>query len=150
MKYAVWFLRLLFGAWFIPAGLNHFVPLFAQPMGSAPLSNEMIVALLNSHLFDLVKAVELVAGVCVLFGFYTPLALVICVPVSFCVFWWDTPLEGWGTPANKFGEAVLATNLLLCLSYWKSYASMFAIKSTPRALDDLQSAPAGAPQAAEA
>ena len=27
MKYAVWFLRFLFAAWMIPAGLNHFLPL---------------------------------------------------------------------------------------------------------------------------
>src|SRR5687768_9768516 len=52
MKYAVWFVRLLFAAWMIPAGLNHFVPLFPQPMGSQPLSQELIRALLDSHLFD--------------------------------------------------------------------------------------------------
>ena len=33
MRYAVWFVRLLFAAWMIPAGLNHFVPLFPQPLG---------------------------------------------------------------------------------------------------------------------
>ena len=68
MKYAVWFVRLVFAAWMIPAGLNHFVPLFPQPMGSQPLSHELIVALLDSHLFDIVKAVELIAGICVLTG----------------------------------------------------------------------------------
>ena len=62
MKYGVWFVRLLFAAWMIPAGLNHFVPLFPQPMGTQPLSNELVVALIDSHLFDLVKAVELVVG----------------------------------------------------------------------------------------
>jgi hypothetical protein len=33
MKYAVWLVRLVFAAWMIPAGLNHFIPLFPQPMG---------------------------------------------------------------------------------------------------------------------
>lgn len=28
MKYAVWIVRLVFAAWMIPAGLNHFIPLF--------------------------------------------------------------------------------------------------------------------------
>lgn len=139
MKYAVWFLRLLFGAWMVPAGLNHFIPLFPQPMGSQPLSHELIVALLDSHLFDIVKAVEFLAGVCILTGFYAPLALVVCMPVSFCVFYWDTPLEGWGSRASIFGEAVLATNLLLCVAYIKSYRSMFALRARPRAL--------GAPEA---
>ncbi len=137
MKYAVWFVRLIFAAWMIPAGLNHFVPLFPQPMGSQPLSHELIVALLNSHLFDIVKAVEFLAGVSVLTGVYTPLVLVMCMPVSFCVFYWDMPLEGAGNPlaqAAIFGEAVLLCNVLLCLAHIKSYRAMFTLRAKPLAL----------------
>lgn len=129
MKYAVWFVRLLFAAWMIPAGLNHFLPLFPQPMGSQPLSMELIVALLDSRLFDIVKAVELIAGIGVLFGFYTPLALLICLPVSFGVFYWDAPLEGWGSGAAIFGYATLASNVLLCLAYNQYYRPMFTIRT---------------------
>ena len=129
MKYAVWFVRLLFASWMIPAGLNHFISLFPQPMGTQPLSQELIIALLDSHLFDLVKAVELLAGVCVLFGFYTPLALLICMPVSFCVFYWDAPLEGWGSRAALFGYAALLSNVLLCLAWYKSYRPMFTLRA---------------------
>jgi uncharacterized membrane protein YphA (DoxX/SURF4 family) len=129
MKYAVWFVRLVFAAWMIPAGLNHFLPLFPQPMGSQPLSMELIVALLDSRLFDLVKAVELIAGIGVLFGFYTPLALLICLPVSFGVFYWDAPLEGWGSRAALFGYATLLCNVLLCLAYSKYYRRMFTLRT---------------------
>ncbi len=132
MKYAVWFVRLVFAAWMVPSGLNHFIRIFPQPMGSQPLSHELIVALLDSHLFDLVKAVELIAGLCVLTGFYTPLALVVCMPVSFCVFFWDAPLEGWGSRAAIFGYSVLGCNLALCLAYVRSYRSMFALRAAPR------------------
>ena len=134
MKYAVWFVRLIFAAWMIPAGLNHFVTLFPQPVGTQPLSNELFLALFDSHLFDLVKAVELVAGIGVLFGFYLPLSLVICMPVSFCVWYWDTPLEGWTSVASIFGTAVLVCNVLLCLAYVRTYSSMFALRSAPRTL----------------
>ena len=58
MKYAVWFVRLIFAAWMIPAGLNHFVTLFPQPLGTQPLSQELFLALFDSHLFDLVKLVD--------------------------------------------------------------------------------------------
>ncbi|MGA0934371.1 MAG: hypothetical protein ACO3R5_04460 [Pseudohongiellaceae bacterium] len=129
MKYAVWFLRLLFASWMIPAGINHFFPLFPQPMGNAPLSMALIIALLDSHLFDLVKAVELVAGVMVLFGWYTPLALLICLPVSFGVFYWDAPLEGWTSGASRFGYAVILCNTLLCLAWLKSYQGMLTRKA---------------------
>ncbi|MES2626573.1 MAG: DoxX family membrane protein [Pseudomonadota bacterium] len=129
MKYAVWFVRLVFAAWMIPAGLNHFIPIFNQPMGSQPLSQELIRALLDSHLFDLVKAVELIAGVGLLLGFYTPLVLLICLPVSFCVFYWDAPLEGWGSRAAIFGYSTLLCNVLLCLAYYKSYRAMFTLRA---------------------
>jgi uncharacterized membrane protein YphA (DoxX/SURF4 family) len=126
MKYFIWLVRLAFASWMIPAGVNHFYRLFPQPMGSQPLSHELIVALLDSHLFDIVKAVELLAGIAVLIGAWTPLALLVCMPVSFCVFWWDAPLEGFGSRAALFGYSVLGCNLFLCLAYIRSYRSMFA------------------------
>ena len=147
MKYAVWLVRLAFAAWMIPAGVNHFFPIFPQPMGSQPLSQELISALIDSHLFDLVKAVELFAGVCLLVGFHVPLALLVCMPVSFCVFYWDAPLEGWGSRAALFGYSVLLCNILLCLAYIRSYRSMFALRSQPRAIG---SAGAAAASVAEA
>ena len=148
MKYALWFVRLVFAAWMIPAGLNHFVPLFPQPMGSKPLSHELIVALLDSHLFDIVKAVELIAGISALTGLYTPLALIVCMPVSFCVFFWDAPLEGWGSRAAIFGYAALLCNVLLCLAYVGSYRSMFALRSKPRAFGASGAARAAQPTGA--
>jgi putative oxidoreductase len=132
MKYSVWFVRLLFASWMIPAGVNHFIRIFPQPMGSQPLSRELIVALIDSHLFDIVKLVELVAGLGVLTGFYAPLALLVCMPVSFCVFFWDAPLEGWGSRAAKFGYAVLLCNVLLCVAYLRSYRPMFAAGTKTR------------------
>jgi uncharacterized membrane protein YphA (DoxX/SURF4 family) len=147
MKNAVWFVRLVFGAWMVPAGVNHFFPIFPQPMGSQPLSQELIVALIDSHLFDIVKAVELVAGVALLVGYRVPLVLLICLPVSFCVFWWDAPLEGWGSRAALFGYSVLLCNVLLCLAYLKSYRDMFALRSTPSALGT--SGPPGTDRLAE-
>lgn len=132
MKYAVWFVRLIFAAWMLPAGLNHFIPLFWQPEGNMPLSKELFTALFDSGLFGLVKAVELIAGIAVLTGVYAPLALALCMPVSFCVWYWDTPLQGWGSVSSIYGWAVLLSNIFLCLAYLKSYRRMFALRATPR------------------
>jgi uncharacterized membrane protein YphA (DoxX/SURF4 family) len=147
MKYPIWFVRLVFGGWMVPAGLNHFVPLFPQPQGTG-LSGEVFHALFDSHLFDVVKAVELLAGISVLTGVYTPLMLVVCMPVSFCVFWWDDPLSGWGTAANKFGQAVLLCNCLLCLAHWPSYRTMFTLRAKPRTLGAASTPPAAQPAGA--
>jgi uncharacterized membrane protein YhaH (DUF805 family)/uncharacterized membrane protein YphA (DoxX/SURF4 family) len=128
MKYAVWFFRLLFASWMIPAGLEHFIPIFPQPLGSQELSMALFEGLRDSHLFDLVKFVELIAGLGVLFGYHTPLALVVCLPVSFNVFYWDAPLEGWGSGAARFGYGTLLTNAVLCLAYFRSYQPMCSLK----------------------
>ncbi|MBO9670889.1 MAG: hypothetical protein J7485_10265 [Sphingobium sp.] len=132
MKYAVWFVRLLFAAWMLPAGLNHFIPLFPQPLGNEPLSKELFLALFDSHLFDLVKAVELIAGLAALTGIYLPLALVLCMPVSFCVWYWDTPLQGWGSRSSIYGWAVILSNIFLCIAYLPSYRSIFTLRATPK------------------
>jgi len=131
MKYGLWFVRLVFAAWMVPAGLNHFYPLFPQPMGNQPLSTELITALLDSHQFDLTKAVELLAGLAVLTGLFAPLLLVVCMPVSFCVWYWDTPLQGWGSASAIFGWSVLVCNVVLCLSYIDTYRAMLAARATP-------------------
>jgi len=126
MKYGIWFLRLVFAAWMIPAGLNHFYPLFPQPMGNQPASTEMIGALIDSGLFTMVKAVELLAGICLLTGFYVPLALLMVLPISFGVWYWDTALQGWGSVSAIYGWSTLGCNLLLCLAYFEYYRPMFA------------------------
>jgi hypothetical protein len=56
------------------------------------------------------------------------------MPVSFCVFYWDAPLEGWGSRAALFGYGALLANVILCLAYIRSYRSMFALRSSPRTL----------------
>ena len=126
MKYLAWFVRLLFGSWMVANGLNHFVYLWPQSMGDTPLAREFTVALIDSHLFDIVKLVEVVAGVSVLTGVYAPLMVLVCMPVSFVVFYYGEALEHART---HHGFIVVACNLVLALSYFRTYRAML----TPRA-----------------
>jgi uncharacterized membrane protein YhaH (DUF805 family)/uncharacterized membrane protein YphA (DoxX/SURF4 family) len=130
MKYVIWFVRFWYAAWMIPAGIEHFYHIYPQPGANSPhpLAAEMLTALLNTHLFDLVKAVELITGLAVLFGFFTPLTLLICMPVAFCVFWWDAPLSNWNTASVIAGLRILASNILLCVAYIVSLRLMFTAR----------------------
>ncbi len=132
MKYVIWFVRFWYAAWMIPAGVEHFYHIYPQPgaNSSHPLAAEMLAALLHTHLFDVVKAVELITGVAVLFGFFTPLALLLCMPVAFCVFWWDAPLSEWSTGSMIAGGRVLGSNLLLCVACIAAFRSMFPVRAT--------------------
>lgn len=64
MKYVIWVVRLWYAGWMTPAGLEHFYHIYPQPGYNTtnPLAHEMLFALLHSHLFDLVKAMELITG----------------------------------------------------------------------------------------
>jgi uncharacterized membrane protein YhaH (DUF805 family)/uncharacterized membrane protein YphA (DoxX/SURF4 family) len=132
MKYAIWFVRFWYVAWMIPAGIEHFYHIYPQPGATTPhpLAAEMLSALLSTHLFDLVKAVELLLGLAVLFGYFTPLWLLACMPVAFCVFWWDAPLSDWSTGSLIAGARVLASNLLLCVAYIACMRPMFTWRAT--------------------
>lgn len=132
MKYVIWAVRFWYAAWMIPAGLEHFYHIYPQPgsNSSHPLAAQMLDALLHSHLFDLVKAVELITGLAVLFGFFTPLALLICMPVAFCVFWWDSPLSEWNTSSVIAGARVLASNVLLTIAYVAVLRPMLAARAS--------------------
>ena len=57
MKYVIWFVRFWYAAWMIPAGIEHFYHIYPQPGANSPhpLAAEMLTALLNTHLFDLVR-----------------------------------------------------------------------------------------------
>jgi uncharacterized membrane protein YhaH (DUF805 family)/uncharacterized membrane protein YphA (DoxX/SURF4 family) len=138
MKYAIWVVRLWYAGWMIPAGLEHFYHIYPQPGYDTPnpLAHEMLFALLHSHLFDLVKAVELLTGISVLLGIFTPLMLLVCMPVAFCVFWWDAPLSLWSLAGVIAGGRVLACNLLLAVAFIASYRSMFTLRAEPRAFGE--------------
>jgi uncharacterized membrane protein YhaH (DUF805 family)/uncharacterized membrane protein YphA (DoxX/SURF4 family) len=132
MKYVIWFVRFWYAAWMIPAGIEHFYHIYPQPGANSPhpLAAEMLTALLNTHLFDLVKAVELITGIAVLFGFFTPLALLLGMPVAFCVFWWDGPLSEWSRGSVIAGGRVLGSHILLCIAYVASFRSMFGVRAS--------------------
>jgi uncharacterized membrane protein YhaH (DUF805 family)/uncharacterized membrane protein YphA (DoxX/SURF4 family) len=132
MKYVIWFVRFWYAAWMIPAGVEHFYHIYPQPGANSrfPLAAEMLTALLNSHLFDLVKAVELVVGVAILFGLFSPLALLISMPVAFCVFWWDAPLSEWNTSSTIAGARVLVSQVVLVVAFIAAYRPMLAARAS--------------------
>jgi hypothetical protein len=133
MKYAIWFVRLVYAAWMIPAGLNHFFPLYPQPVGSEPVAVAVFTALWDSWMFTMVKAVELLAGVAVLLGFRMALTLIFVLPVSFTVWYWDTELQGWWQSGAIYGWCVMGCNLFLALYYWPSYKALFTRDAKPQA-----------------
>jgi uncharacterized membrane protein YphA (DoxX/SURF4 family) len=57
------------------------------------------------------------------------------MPVSFCVWYWDVPLQGWASLSAIYGWAVLLCNALLCLAYVDRYRAILAPRAEPTVLN---------------
>jgi uncharacterized membrane protein YphA (DoxX/SURF4 family) len=134
-------MRLLLGAWMVINGLNHWLPIFPQPMGSFPLSNQLIVTLIETGLFGLVKAVELVGGIMLIADRFVPLALVLLLPMSVVVFYNDAVLQHRWDRVIYMGVDCFYMNVILMLGYIRYYLPMMTFKSELGTLQDLKKLP---------
>jgi putative oxidoreductase len=83
MKIAVMIARILLGLAFFVFGLNgffHFIPMKPSDMPTG-VAGRFIGALISSHYFVAVAAVQVIGGALLLIGRYVPLGLVLLGPV---------------------------------------------------------------------
>jgi hypothetical protein len=121
MKHLVLIARLVFGAWMLASGLNHFfVALWPEPAGREPLAAQLMAALVHSGLLDVAMAIQLAAGALILAGILVPLALCVLMPVSVCAAYWAVILEHQPLGA-VLALAAAALNGLLMLAWIDDY-----------------------------
>jgi uncharacterized membrane protein YphA (DoxX/SURF4 family) len=124
MKHLPLIARVVFGAWMLANGVNHFfVPLYPEPVGHEPLSIQLMTALMHSRLFDVAMAIQLVTGAMILAGVFMPVALCVVMPISVCAAFWAVILEHQPLGA-LLGLAAVALNAFLCLAYIDYYRGM--------------------------
>lgn len=142
-------MRLTLGAWMINSGLSHwltnwgFPPIFPQPLGSLPASNQMLVTLLETGVFDVVKACEMLAGLLLLLDLFVPFALAITLPISFMVFFNAIVLNLRYSLIFSTSMSVwcLYLNLILILAYLRYYLPMLTCRASLGRLEDFKRLP---------
>jgi uncharacterized membrane protein YphA (DoxX/SURF4 family) len=121
MKHLALVGRLIFGAWMLANGANHFFfSLWPEPTGHEPLAVQLMSALVHSGLFDVAMAIELVTGALILTGFFVPVALCVVMPISTCAIYWSVILDHQPLGA-VLSLAAFALNGLLMLAYIDYY-----------------------------
>lgn len=114
-------MRLFLGLFLIANGLNfwfHFLPLNRPP---SDLANQLMDALIATRLIEMVKFVEMGAGLALLANRYVPLAMLVMTPLSVIIFWLDFVLIG--TPQTIiYGVLLLIPQAWLMASLARSYA----------------------------
>jgi hypothetical protein len=113
--------RILFGAWMLANGVNHFFfGLWAEPRGHEPLAIQLMDAFVHSGLFNVAMAIELGTGALILPGRFTPVALCVLMPVSTCALYWSAILDHQPLGA-LLALLAFALNGLLMLGYLDCY-----------------------------
>lgn len=148
-KLVLIFFRIMLGAWMIVSGTSHLLPLFGfppifpQPLGNMHPSNVMLVSLLEVGLFDIVKTVELVVGICLVFNIFVPLALAAALPISYMVFHNSIALNFRYERIFSTYMAVwcLYMNVILIFAYIRYYLPMLTMRAPMGKPADLKKIP---------
>lgn len=143
-------MRLFLGAWMVNSGYSYWAqqfglpPAFPQPLGTLPLSNQMLVTMIEVGLFDFVKTIEIVGGLCLIFGVFVPAAILLLLPVSAIVFYnavfLNLRTDRLFSP-TYMGVSCLYMNVIIALAYIRHYLPMLSLRSSPGSLRDLRRRP---------
>ena len=125
MKTLILIGRVVFGAWMLANGVNHFLgqPLYPEPVGHEPLAIQLLTAFQHSRLLDVAMAMELITGALILAGAIIPVALCVIAPVNVCAVYWALILDHQPLPA-LLSVVALALNGALMLAYIDYYKDM--------------------------
>jgi uncharacterized membrane protein YhaH (DUF805 family)/uncharacterized membrane protein YphA (DoxX/SURF4 family) len=123
-KHLVLIARVVFGAWMLANGVNHFfVTLYPEPAGHEPLAVQLMAAFQHSGMMNVAMAIQLAAGALILIGALLPVALCVVMPVSVCAAYWAVILDHQPVEA-LLGLAAVGLNAGLCLAYLDYYRDM--------------------------
>jgi uncharacterized membrane protein YphA (DoxX/SURF4 family) len=118
-RYALLWVRMAFGAHSAISGLNHFVPIFDIGGGGDPALSPIgpiMGELIHVGLYDLVKVIELVVGICLLTNRFVPLAAAVELPISAVIAYLCIVVDG--TPHIIFsGVREIGFNLFILACY---------------------------------
>ncbi|MFI5152596.1 MAG: DoxX family membrane protein [Chitinophagales bacterium] len=121
--------RIVLGLIYFIFGLNfylHFIPNSGQPEGKAAA---FLGGLFQSgYLFPLIKTIEVIAGAFLLLGFYTPLVLVVLMPISLNIFLFHSFLEPSGFAVGLSG-LIIFLQLYLAWAYRNQYRQLFVARA---------------------
>ncbi len=140
IAWAVHILRTLFGLWNLFFGLVFFFDIsgsmfvIPQPMGHGDLTPYLNQALIDTHLFHIVKAIEIVVGVLLLANRAVPLSLCVYFPITVVIFHVNMFLEDFAA-GPVIAIIYLVVHLFLLWAYRRYYLPMLAWR-TPIATAD--------------
>jgi uncharacterized membrane protein YphA (DoxX/SURF4 family) len=130
-KYGVVFCRYYLGGFNMVSGLNYFVLFWPQPKIAESAGNEFVLAAMDLNLFTYAKVLEFVAGACLVFNRFVPLALILLMPVTVNILLVNVP---W-SPLPHVQLSVtrnMVMHLILLAAYANYYYPFLKFRSAPQ------------------
>jgi hypothetical protein len=129
MGYVVLWVRIAFGAHSLLSGLNHFFGFLPLPPIDASPAGAFVAEMTRMGLYDMIKVIECVVGVCLLSNVFVPLALLLEFPISVSIFHLSVFIDGG--PRQMFtGPRELFYNTFLLAAYAGYYLPMLRAKAS--------------------
>ena len=129
MKIASVIARYLLGLMFTVFGLNGFLQFIHQPPPADPLALQFLGAVSLSHFAAFFFALQLVAGLLLLSGFFVPLALTILAAELYNILAFHLTLA----PGIAPGLVACVLWVLVFLQYRESFNGIFSAKPATQA-----------------
>lgn len=129
--------RVLFGISYLCHGLRWFIPGFwPMPQPEPGPGTEVVGALISAeayglfNMFDLVKVIEILAGLSWILGLWVPLTLVAVMPITMIIFFVDVLVIA--SPSGYFwGGTSMALHTFLMFSYLVHYRPLLERNAQP-------------------
>ncbi len=135
LSYVVLLIRMDFGAHTLLSGADYFLRVFARPPIDASAAGPFVAEMSRIGMYDLIKIVEVVAGLMIVLNVLTPLALVLEFPTTVSIFWLSVVVVGVGRPVFT-GWRELFLNVFLLVAYGGYYLPMLVLQARQRPLWD--------------
>lgn len=129
MKYVILWFRIFFGAHLTYSSLRHYLTDWNAMVPD--VGGRFVNSLVETGLYEIVKAVEGVVGVCLLLNIFVPLALVIEFPISIVIFYLNFVIVGTGRQLFTGPQEVFLNGILI-LFYLGYYKDMLRLQVKPR------------------
>jgi putative oxidoreductase len=124
MKIAALVARYLLGLMFTVFGANGFLHFIPQPPPPNPIAGQFFTAIIVSHFAVFLFAVQLLAGLLLLSGFFVPLALVLLAAELYNILAFHLTIE----PGIVPGLVACLLWILVFLQYRDSFRGILASK----------------------
>lgn len=131
MKYVILWFRMFYGIHLLfSAGRHYMTDWQAQIPGPG---GRFVDSIMEIGLYEMVKGIEGIVGLCLVLNLFVPLVLVVELPISFIIFWLNFVIVAEGYQLFT-GPQEIILNLLLIVFYGGYYTSMLTRSATPKPL----------------